>query len=151
MHPDWHWFSLLSNLENGRLAEVVHQCATSLGAPLMVRLVGSYVEDPTDFDPYASLLKRDEYWLEWDAAQKQFVVRLAKPKGHVLGDITQVNSFARLTTELKRLTNNAWVWVNFYLVAVFASRDQLADQAVSTWAGSELWSQYMSRFRQMLI
>lgn len=77
MHDDWHWFDMFRRIADGQFANVVEDVSPQLGVPLQLRLSGGYVEDPTDFDPYTSLLKRDEYVLQWNPASSRFDIRTA--------------------------------------------------------------------------
>src|SRR5260370_40373690 len=72
MHDDRQWFDMFRRLADGQFANVVRNISSQLSVPLQLRILGGYVEDPTDFDPYASLLKRDEYVLQWNPLSSTF-------------------------------------------------------------------------------
>lgn len=151
MQDDWQWPALLRQLESGKLAQAVTATAPGLPVPIQIRIKGGYVDDPTDFDPYAASYKEDDYVLEWNAAAAKFVVKLAQPEGHVLGELAQVNSFERLARELKLITSNAWVWVNLYFVMPLAIQPAPTSGAVTSWGAPEIWSNFVQPFRRFFL
>lgn len=147
MHDDWHWFDMFRSLANGQFAHVVTNVSQGLSVPLQLRILGGYVEDPTDFDPYTSLLKRDEYVLQWNPVSSRFDVPLSKPEAHVLGELDKVSSFEQLAQQMKLLTSNAWVWVDLNFVAPFEIRGPDAPDDGELWTAPKLWSHFLRHFR----
>jgi hypothetical protein len=148
MHDDWHWFDMFRRLADGQFANVVKNISPQLSVPLQFRVLGGYVEDPTDFDPYASLLKRDEYLLQWNPNSSRFDAVLSKPEGHVLGELDQIITFEQFAQQLKLLTSNAWVWIDFNFVVPFEIQQPDATDGGDVWRASELWSNFLRHFRQ---
>lgn len=147
MRDDWHWFYMFRRIADDQFAHVVRDVSSQLDVPLLLRLSGGYVEDPTDFDPYTSLLKRDEYVLQWNPASSKFDVVLSKPEAHVLGELDQIASFEQLAQQLKLLTSNAWVWVDLNFVASFEIKSLDTPLSGDVWHASEVWSNILRYFR----
>jgi len=147
MHDDWHWFDLFRRVADGQFADAVKNISSQLSIPLQIRVLGGYVEDPTDFDPYTSLLKRDEYVLQWNSSSSEFDAIRSKPEGHVLGELDQIKTFEQLAQQLKLLTSNAWVWVDLNFVVPLTIQVPDSTDDSNLWGASELWSKFLRHFR----
>ena len=147
MQDDWHWFDLFRRLADGQFANVVKNISPQLSVPLQLRVLGGYVQDPTNFDPYTSLLKRDEYILQWNPVSLRFDVPLSKPEAHVLGELDQVSSFEQFAQQMKLLTSNAWVWVDLNFVVPLEISNPGATSDSDDWGAQELWSNFLRHFR----
>lgn len=144
MTRDWHWPIFLKHVQGGRLLAALGAAGEAAGQPLTFEIQASYVEDPqSDFDPYSPLRKKDRAVYEYDAADADLRLKWpADDAQSLLRGAPERLSKDALGALLVKMTDNPWVWVDFYVYALFRrfSPKAAADEM---WESEAVWSQHL--------
>jgi len=149
MEGDWHWNRFLLSLDDGSFADRV-AALRDLESPVIVRISGFYVQNPTDYDPYSSLRKPDVFTFEWNRESGQFSLRNRELHIHAIERLN-ITAIDELVRELKRLNQNPWLWVDIHVGIEFHRNQVSAPANEPEWNASEMWRRFLQHFRGVLL
>lgn len=143
MTRDWDWHEMIRRLQGGQIERSVETIANAVPVPLHFRVDGAYASEDR-FDPDMAGYQSDDYLFARTSENARLgLVGTPKTGGKVLGDLATVASIGDLRRELVKLTNNAWVWVDFMIMVPVEPGDAPTPGAPAPWRDAELWARVL--------
>lgn len=151
MRPGWAWHDLIRRLRAEPLRKHILELAGDLPMPVQVKVEGMYAGVPS-FDPDLPHFDSDAYVFTLDADTQRFTLAGApRTRGHVLGDLTTVQTFDDLSRALEMVTKNAWIWVDFMVMIGLRIGEPPTAADDADWRDATLWTRFLQPLQESLV
>jgi hypothetical protein len=149
VEDDWQWLRFTRALEDQTFESELVKAAASVSSPLVLRISGFYVQDPSGYDPYSPLRKPDVFTFEWESESSRFVLKAVDHRVHSISRL-EIESVSDLAREIKRLSADPWLWIDVHIGAPFKIQTDAA-QSDSSWDAHKMWKDFLGLFRGTLL
>lgn len=148
IQQDWVWHDLVRDLENSDIPLVIHDLGRQIPAPLLLRIDGGYVDDPSDPDPQGhkdKCARWEDFLLEWDPRKEQFSQREGEPAPErILSGFGTDMSMDDLARALIGLSQNEWIWIDLFLAVEFQILPRVPGKtSEEVWGAQELMGRFL--------
>jgi hypothetical protein len=149
VEDDWQWLRFVRALEDQTFRSELVEAAASVSSPLVLRISGFYVQDPSGYDPYSPLRKPDVFTFEWDRDSSTFLRKKVDLHVHAMTHL-DIASMSDLVREIKRLSADPWLWIDVHVDLPFKLQTDAAHSD-SSWGAEKMWMDFLRLFRGTLL